>query len=212
MDGKLKAYFPIADMLVATFGANCEVAIHDLSQPESSVIYVAGSVTGRMVGQSFDHLVRDVLLSSSFDGDHVSNYIFSTPDGKVIKSSTVFLRDGEEAIGALCLNYDITVGQQFLREMGDFCSAAEQEAPEKEVELRDDVVSMIDGLIANIIDQADMENMTRKKAVELVRFMDEKGIFLVKGAIDKVAARLGVSKVTIYSYLDEAKGKKHVAS
>ena len=50
--------------------------------------------------------------------------------------------------------------------------------------------------------------MNRKKCVELVKFMDEKGIFLVKGAIDKVAARLGVSKVTIYSYLDEAKGRR----
>ena len=50
--------------------------------------------------------------------------------------------------------------------------------------------------------------MTRKKAVEIVKFMDEKGNFLVKGAIDQVAARMGVSKVTVYSYLDEAKGKK----
>ena len=38
--------------------------------------------------------------------------------------------------------------------------------------------------------------------------MDEKGIFLVKGAMDKVAELMGVSRVTIYSYLDEARGKK----
>lgn len=37
--------------------------------------------------------------------------------------------------------------------------------------------------------------------------MDEKGVFLVKGAIDKVAASMGLSKVTIYSYLDEVRGK-----
>ena len=40
--------------------------------------------------------------------------------------------------------------------------------------------------------------------------MDEKGIFLVKGAMDKVASMMGVSKVTIYSYLDEVKGKRKV--
>lgn len=38
--------------------------------------------------------------------------------------------------------------------------------------------------------------------------MDEKAVFLVKGAIDKVAESLDLSKVTIYSYLDEVKGKK----
>lgn len=38
--------------------------------------------------------------------------------------------------------------------------------------------------------------------------MDEKGIFLVKGSIDKVANFMGVSKVTVYSYLDAIKGKR----
>jgi predicted transcriptional regulator YheO len=46
--------------------------------------------------------------------------------------------------------------------------------------------------------------MTRK----IICFMDEKGVFLVKGAIEKVAASMGLSKVTIYSYLDEIRGKK----
>jgi predicted transcriptional regulator YheO len=37
--------------------------------------------------------------------------------------------------------------------------------------------------------------------------MDQKGIFLIKGAIDKVAEKLNISKVTVYSYLDEIKDK-----
>ena len=53
-----------------------------------------------------------------------------------------------------------------------------------------------------------MKSLSRKRCVELVKFMDEKGVFLVKGAIDKVAAVMGVSRVTIYSYLDSAKGKR----
>ena len=69
-------------------------------------------------------------------------------------------------------------------------------------------MAVIDELILKIIGTADVKNMTRKKSVEIVRFMDEKGIFLVKGAIDKVAALMGVSRVTIYSYLDEAKGRR----
>ena len=64
MNSILKTYFPVADMIAGTFGNSCEVVVHDLSKPESSVVHVAnGSVTGRQVGQSFDHLVRQVLLS-----------------------------------------------------------------------------------------------------------------------------------------------------
>ena len=75
-------------------------------------------------------------------------------------------------------------------------------------EVGEDVASILDNLIENILSEMDLTGMNRKKAVEIVKFMDEKGIFLVKGAVEKVAAKLGVSKVTIYSYLDEAKGKR----
>ena len=65
MNPLLKSYFPIADMIAGTFGRDCEVAVHDLEHPERSVVYVAnGSVTGRKEGQSFDHLVKNVLLNS----------------------------------------------------------------------------------------------------------------------------------------------------
>lgn len=47
MNEALRAYFPVADMIAATFGPCCEAAIHDFSQPETSVVHVAGQVTGR---------------------------------------------------------------------------------------------------------------------------------------------------------------------
>ncbi len=39
----------------------------------------------------------------------------------------------------------------------------------------------------------------------MVKFLDEKGIFRVKGTIEMVADVLKVSKFTIYSYLDHIK-------
>ncbi len=208
MKNSLKSYFSIADIIAATFCPNCEVAIHDLTTPENSVVYVAGQVTGRQVGQSFDHLVKNVLLSGEFKNDQVDGYLFKTPDGRTIKSSSVLIREGSKVIGMLCINVDITAGQQFYREMSAFYNVTQDEEFNEEVETDADVTSIINELINNILENADTENLTRKKAVEIVKFMDEKGIFLVKGAIDQVAARLGVSKVTVYSYLDEAKGKK----
>ena len=70
------------------------------------------------------------------------------------------------------------------------------------------MVDVIDGLIAKIVGGTNVRESSRQKLVELVRFMDDKGIFLVRGSMEKVANLLGVSKVTLYSYLDEAKGKR----
>lgn len=40
-------YVSIADMLTQTFGSDCEVVLHDLNDPEHSVVYVSnGTVTG----------------------------------------------------------------------------------------------------------------------------------------------------------------------
>ena len=70
-------------------------------------------------------------------------------------------------------------------------------------ELRPKIVKL-----ARIIGGANVRELSRKKLIELVKFMDDKGIFLVRGSMEKVADLLGVSKVTLYSYLDEAKGKR----
>lgn len=209
MNTILKSYIPTINALAKSFGPCCEIVLHDLSQPESSVVYVSGSnVTNRQVGQSFDHLIKQVLLNKQFKDDYVSNYTFSTEDGKVIKSSSALIRgEGDEIVGMLCVNFDITGLESFQKNLACFLSTLPDPGAQKEKEADENVMSIIDQLIARIVGEAGTGSLSRKRCVELVRFMDEKGIFLVRGAIDKVAARLGVSKVTIYSYLDEAKGK-----
>lgn len=209
MNTILKSYIPTVNALANSFGPCCEIVLHDLSQPESSVVYVSGSnVTNREVGQSFDHLIKQVLLNKQFKDDYVSNYTFTTEDGKVIKSSSALIRGEDEGIiGMLCVNFDITGLSSFQRNLGHFLNTLPAEE-ETEKDTDENVMSIIDQLIAKIIGDNGAGSLSRKRAVELVRFMDEKGIFLVRGAIDKVASLLGVSKVTIYSYLDEAKGKE----
>lgn len=57
----------------------------------------------------------------------------------------------------------------------------------------------------HIIDQYGNGELKRKEKIKLIKFMDEKGVFLIKKSIDKVAEKLGISKITVYSYLDELK-------
>ena len=103
-------YVSIADMLTQTFGSDCEVVLHDLNDPEHSVVYVSnGTVTGRRPGDSFDQLVRQVILSDGRKDDYAANYYFTAPNGKRIRSSTVFIRDADGRLeGALCINLDTT--------------------------------------------------------------------------------------------------------
>ena len=54
---------------------------------------------------------------------------------------------------------------------------------------------MIENLMDRII--GDEPPLTREARLEKIRFMDSKGIFLMKGSMEKAAEKLGVNKVTI---------------
>ena len=206
MNSELKKYIPIANMIAKTFGRQCEVVIHDLSIPQNSVVYTLNNhVTGRQIGQSFEHLVKEVLLSKNFDGDCTANYMTVIKDGREIKSSTTLLRDsGGKPIGALCINVDVKPLKDAMSFLGDLLNV-EQAKPEADVEPFSNVMEIVDDLIDKIIDQDNVDNLKLKDKLDLIQFMDDKGVFLIKGAIDKVAERLNISKVTVYSYLDKIK-------
>ena len=47
--------------------------------------------------------------------------------------------------------------------------------------------------------------MSRSQKQQVVKFLDERGAFLIKKAVEDVATRLEVSRFTIYNYLEEGK-------
>lgn len=212
MNWTIEQYYPMADMLGKTFGTSCEVVLHDLSRPQSSVVYtVNGQVTNRRVGQSFDHLVKQVILDENFSNDYLANYYFHTEDGRIIKSSTVLLRDpGGKVAGAMCINLDTTVLRSAANLISSLLPGIEDVKeqiciPENPVEEPSSIVEIADGLIDRIIGDKDPSRLKREDKISVIRFMEQKGLFLIKGSVEKVAARLGISKVTVYSYLDEIK-------
>ena len=207
MKAILTPYISVAEMLVRTFGADCEVVLHDLDDPEHSVVYVAnGAVTGRKVGDSFDQLVRQVILSDQLRENFVANYYFTAPNGKRIRSSTVLIQGADGRLeGAMCINLDTT---RLTRQIEYLQSFLPDRPEPKQPPQSEHISVMIENLMDNILSGCDVQSLSREARIAKVRFMDEKGVFLMKGSIEKAAEKLGVNKVTIYSYLDEARGKR----
>ncbi|MDR4433869.1 helix-turn-helix transcriptional regulator [Bacillus tequilensis] len=207
----LESFIPIAKSTAKMFGSNCEVVIHDLTNPQASVMFTVNNhVTGREIGQSFDHLVKTVLQSEDFKEDYLAGYTFVTEDKRTIRSSTSLIRDSKQkVIGAFCINFDVEALNQMQQFMNAFLST-QVEVQENETKSDDDIENVegiVDQLIQQIIQNSVHPVMKRHEKIELIRFMDEKGIFLMKGSVEKVASLLGISKVTVYSYLDEIKNK-----
>ncbi len=50
-----------------------------------------------------------------------------------------------------------------------------------------------------------LSQMDRNAKLRVVKELEQRGLFLVKGSVELVAERLGISKYTLYTYIDESK-------
>ena len=109
----LQFLLTLAKGIASQFGPNCEVVVHDLAtnDPERSIVAIEnGHVTGRKVGDGPSHVVLEALRGNPEQlHDHLS-YLTRTKDGKILKSTTIYIRDDDGApIGIFGINYDITL-------------------------------------------------------------------------------------------------------
>lgn len=194
-----------ADMLVKMFGSRCEVAVHDFSDLKRSLIHLAGSVTDRKIGSPITDLVLNELAKKDHDIEDIPSYKTQSNKGNIMKSATIFLRDIHgKIIGALCINYDISLLMQFGGEIEEFISFDDQQHSKSEnffTSVQEVIHEMVEQVLFGFKKAPSL--MTLDEKVECVRQLEEKGTFLIKGATDYVASVLGVSKFTVYNYLQK---------
>ncbi len=195
----------IAAVTVQTLGRNCEVAIHDFSQLPHSLVHIEGNVTRRKVGAPVTDLVLRVLRQEKDGVKDMANYKTVTRDGRVLKSSTTFIRSAAgKVIGAFCINYDVTEHLNAIAMLEDFVHTSDAEEDEN---FAASFGETIESLTAQAVRQAKKQPamMTKEEKVQLVQTLEFQGAFLIRGAVAYVANALGVSKFTIYNYLKEAR-------
>lgn len=207
----LKALMPVIKGLAKTFGSNCEFVLHDLRHPRTSVIAAENTgVTGRKVGEGIRDLVWDVLSSPDFKEDMLLNYCSTKLDGKSVKSSTMLIRDEEDKIiGALCVNNDLSAFRDLKRSIDDFTRVNDFDLPkDKVIELENaSVLDILEQLIGKTIEEYPKKvgDMNKEDKINIVHFLDEKGVFRIKGASESISEHLNVSKSTLYAYLESSR-------
>jgi predicted transcriptional regulator YheO len=204
-DAVLSALLPVIDGLAATFGPTCEVVLHDYRRGEQSVVAVSGAVTGRQVGGALSAIGLAVLAQGDAAANDL-NYVTRTPDGRIVKSSTMPLRDGAgHVFGALCVNVDVTA----LRQAGDLLTALAG-APVAQLPVTtfsDDFDDVVDALIRaeELARGKPVGTLTRTERLTLLRVLDRRGVFTVRNAVPRVAERLGVSRSGLYADLADSR-------
>ncbi|MGI6226798.1 MAG: helix-turn-helix transcriptional regulator [Peptococcales bacterium] len=201
----LAALIPVADGLRANFGDHCEVVIHDLEKPEKSLVHIAGNLTGRKLGAPITNLVLEALKQKGDSVNNLIGYETTTKDNKILKSSTIFIRDERgKIIGCFCINLDMTNIFTCIKILESFSHINQMDNQTKE-EFSYDVNEVMEAMVEAVFKEHPKPKtlMDKDDKVYIVKKLENKGVFLIKGAIEYVANSLGVSRYTIYNYLDE---------
>ncbi|MBL3538273.1 transcriptional regulator [Aminivibrio sp.] len=191
--------------LTAIFGTNCEVVLHDLTDSyESTVVMIEnGHVTDRRVGDCGSNLGLEVLRGTVRNGDKYG-YFTNTRDGRVLRSSSVYIRDDEgKVIGCLCVNFDVSnlmVADKTIRSL-----ISNGEGEKEEEFFVNDVNQLLDALLQKAMEEVGkpVSYMTRDDKIKVVKYLDQKGAFLITKSGNRICQFLDISKFTLYSYLDE---------
>ena len=202
-----------AEAIAKMFGSGCETLIHDMTKPNHPIVAIFnGHVSGRQVGSEQDVFGTVETPTAEFSPDmvHARNLVIGYKDhinqmamtalGRTVKSSTINLV-GEGYHYALGINFDYTSLVYANRILVDLMSA--------EADLSAALWQGGDSALQELFDQCltalgkPVDALTKADRLKVVALMDQKNAFSYRKSVPFVSKRLGVSRYTVYKYLDE---------
>lgn len=200
----------LAHGLAIQFGSSCEIAIHDLKTKdlEKSIVYIEnGHVSNRQTGDGPSGIVLETLQSDPSTIHDKLSYLTKTEDGRILKSSTFYIRDDDGSISYIfSLNYDITAFTAASTAIQSLI-ATKDKLPDLTGDSPRQITHNVNELLDLLIEQAvakvgkPVAMINKDDKVAVVQYLDHAGAFLITKSGDKVSSYLGISKFTLYSYM-----------
>ncbi len=196
--------YHMAEGISEMFGNYCETVIHEVKGEELwTVAIFHGHVSGR-TGPTLQGIFGTPIQKDSFNfekmlEDHVNQMVVH-PSGKLVKSSTFFLK-GEGYTYALGINYDITLMEQiknmttnFTTVHGDLFTSLQGKGDITMENVFENALKVVNKPIAR---------MKKDDRLTLVQILKERNFFEFQKSVPYLSGRLNVSKYTIYKYINE---------
>jgi D-arginine utilization repressor len=196
----LELHLPVCEAIVALFAPLAEVAVHDIRRDR--IVGIWNPISGRKVG---DRPLIDELPPYSEDARVIGPYPKVLADGRAITSVSVVLHNAKGAPrGLLCINFDRSPLDGTIDLLVRFAAAVEDRPPELfDRDWREQILLVVDEECRSRSLRRD--RLTRDQRLDLVRVLDERGLFATRNAAAHAGRALGVSRTTVYALLKEAR-------
>jgi D-arginine utilization repressor len=194
----LKAIEPACAAIAALLHPHAEVVVHELAT--DTIVAIWNPFSGRTVG---DPSLLQELPAHWSEQPMQGPYPKVELDGRALSAVSAVVPDsGGEPRGLLCVNLDRTPLEDAARLLGGLFAPTTTQPPELfERDWRDQIAAGVAGYCAELA--LPRERLTRAQRLELLRRLEQAGLFATRNAADHTATALGVSRATVYSMLKE---------
>ena len=171
------------------------------------IFIINGGITGRKAGEGTSNIVIKTIEKIKKGEpivDHLS-YLTKASNGKILKSSTVFIKDiNGKYKYILSINFDITNFIPFKSDLETLLQTENkskfEEIPNSAQELMEKLIIRSEELIGK-----PASIMNKDEKIRAINFLNDSGVFLITKSGDKVSNHFGISKFTLYNYIDSKK-------
>lgn len=215
----------LVDFLGLILGDAYEIVLQDVSPDKMNIVAIAnGHVSGRTIGAPLTDLSLQMLTDGEWKTkEYLCNYTGATKDGKLLKSSTFFIKEDRKLVGMLCINQDTSrfqaISDEVLRIGGIMSQQAHSEnkpelMPRKVENFSEDFSEMTIRAILDTLgtdNQIPLNRLKQSERMKIVEGLNKKGVFVMRGAVSEVARQLECSEASIYRYLSKVQKKRTIS-
>lgn len=208
-DEAFELYDRLARGIALVMGPLCETLVQEIVGKTFTVLSIYnGQISGRQVGSTLSIYGADTICEDDDDEDFdpfldINCDAARTADGRLVKSSTWLVR-GDDYVMGLGVNMDVTEltrSADLLAGMAKVGGELRDTLYRSPSKVSEDADSLVDSCLQSL--GKPVEALSRNDRVELVRLLEQRGFFEFQRSACLLAARMGVSKSTVYNYLKE---------
>ena len=226
-------YTRLVEFLGHVLGPDYEIILHEILPEQSRVAAIAnGGISGRDVGAPITNAALRMIMQKQYESNnYIINYTGQLSNGKTLRSSTMFIKDGGKLVGLLCVNFDDSrfheVSDTILRLVhpDDFVhrhyfpddapakqpAAPQQAAAQPAEHFQSDMNGLMEDLFATVTRDAGvpLRRLTQAERAEIVARLYEQGMFELRGAVQFTVEKLGCSQASVYRYIKTPKPRRN---
>lgn len=227
-DPILQQYVKLTEFLGLALGPDYEVALHDLTNRDRSIIAIAnGHISGRELGAPLTNMALGILRDRSYEtSNYCLHYHGISANGKNLRSCTFFIKRDGRLIGMLCINFDDSRYRELSGRLLSLChpdifvetvlppqtgpsdeDTGDRPAPES---FRNSADAVTADAISRELDRLGVvaDRLTSEERLKVITALEASGTFLLKGAVKCAAASLHCSQASVYRYLSQIKNEQ----